>query len=64
MPLPLAGILLSAGLVGLARLRLWLRLAGRSPLRVSPWTIALARDALESIDRRQPTPWDRGRATG
>jgi hypothetical protein len=58
VPTLLAGGLLLAGL--LSRLRL----AGRSPLRVSPWTIALARDPLESIDRRQPTPRDRSRAAG
>jgi hypothetical protein len=55
--LPVGGILLSGLLTRLL-------VAGRSPLRVPTWTIALARDPLESIDRRQPTPRDRGRATG
>jgi hypothetical protein len=60
-PLLAGGLLL---LVGPTGLRSRLRLAGRSPLRVSPWTIALARNPLESIDRWQPTPRDRSRAAG
>jgi hypothetical protein len=58
VPRPLAGGLFVAGLL------LRLRLAGRSPSRLSPGTIALARNSLESVDRRQPTPRDRRWAAG
>jgi hypothetical protein len=52
-------VLLARGIL-LAGLRSPLRLAGRRPSPILRWTIALARNPLESIDRRQSTPRDRG----